>query len=60
MPIPLSVILFLIFAIILPLALIVIGLVFWPHLPKWLKALVILLAVFVLAASFLAPGFLAP
>lgn len=58
MPIPLSVTLFLIFAIILPLALIVIGLVFWPRLPGWLKALVILLAVFVLAASFLAPGLL--
>lgn len=58
MPIPLPIILFLIFAIIIPLALIVIGLICWPRLPGWLKALVIILAVLVLAASFLAPSVL--
>ncbi len=57
---PLSIILFLICAIILPLAAIVIGLIFWPQLPGWLRACVILLAVLVLAASFFAPGLLAP
>ncbi len=60
MPIPLPIILFLIFVIILPLAAIVIGLVLWPQLPGWLKGCVILLAVLVLAASFFAPGLLAP
>lgn len=56
-PIPLPITLFLICAIILPLAGIVIGLILWPRLKRWHKAGVILLAFLVLVFSFLAPGY---
>lgn len=58
-PLPLPIILFLVFAVVVPLLILTLGLTQWEHLPGWARAALVVLAVLIVAVAFVAPGLLA-